>query len=155
MKPLELSQIADLFEGVALQKSSFHPGERIFEEHDPANSVFFIEQGSVQVGMSDQTIAVLIAGNFFGEHCLAYLGRRVNSVTALEETVVCSIERDEMLKALYATPVLLEAFVTNLTDQQETLYLLLLELELSRRAPRNSRQEWVASGGDAPPKTWK
>lgn len=149
MKPL-LSQIADLFEGVALQRASFHPGERIFEEHDPGNSVFFIEQGSVQVGMSDQPIAVLIAGSFFGEHCLAYPGHRVNSVTALEDTVVCSIERDEMLKALYATPVLREAFVINLIDQQETLHLL-LELELSRKPSRNSRPEWVASGGDAPP----
>jgi hypothetical protein len=43
-----------------------------------------------------------------------------------------------MLKALHAIPVLREAFVINLIDQQEDLYLL-LELELSRRASENTR----------------
>ena len=127
----------DLPEDIPLQKVSFHPGEKIFEEHDPGDSVFFIEQGSVRVGMSNQTIAVLMAGSFFGEHCLAYPGCRINSATALEDTVVGRIERDEMRKALHALPFLREAFVVNLINQQATLCLL-LELQLSRRSSQNS-----------------
>jgi CRP-like cAMP-binding protein len=135
MKPSELShrQISD-FGGIALQRCSFHPGERIFEERDPGDSVLFIEQGSVQVGMSNQTIAILLAGSFFGEHCLEYPGYRVNSATALEDTVVCRIERDDMLEALRTIPTLREAFLVDLIDQQEKILYLLLELEWSRRA---------------------
>jgi CRP-like cAMP-binding protein len=134
MKPSELShlRISD-FEGMVLQRSSFHQGEKIFDERDPGDSVLFIEQGSVEIGMLNRTLAVLLAGSFFGEHCLAYPGYRVNSATALEDTVVCRIERDEMLEALRTIPTLREAFLVDLIDQQETLYLL-LELELSRGA---------------------
>jgi CRP-like cAMP-binding protein len=135
MKPSELShrRISD-FSGIALQRCSFHPGERIFEERNPGDSVLFIEQGSVQVGMSNQTIAILLAGSFFGEHCLEYPGYRVNSATALEDTVVCRIERDDMLEALRIIPTLREAFLVDLIDQQEKILYLLLELEWSRRA---------------------
>jgi CRP-like cAMP-binding protein len=127
----------DLPEDIPLQKVSFRPGERIFEEDDPGDSVFFIEQGSVRVDVSSQTIAVLMAGSFLGEHCLVYPGCRMNSATALEDTVVSRIERDEMLRALDALPFLREAFVVNLISQQATLYLL-LELQLSRRSSQNS-----------------
>jgi CRP/FNR family cyclic AMP-dependent transcriptional regulator len=79
---------------------------KIFSQGDPADAVFYIQQGRVKLKvMSKQdkeaVIAILGAGDFLGEACL--IGQRVCLATAvaIAPSFVLRIERNEMLRVLH------------------------------------------------------
>lgn len=73
----------------------------IFAQGDPADAVFYIEAGKVKVTVlshqgKEAVLALLGAGDFFGEGCMTEQTHRMTSAVAMEE---CTIARLE--KALY------------------------------------------------------
>ena len=62
--------------GVGRFIGKYKSGEVIFLQGDPADAVFYIQKGKVQVAVvskqgKEGVVAVLGAGEFFGEGCLA------------------------------------------------------------------------------------
>ena len=56
--------------------SSYEAAAMIFAQGDPATSVMYVEEGAVRLSVlshagKEAVIAVLEAGHFFGEGCLA------------------------------------------------------------------------------------
>lgn len=97
MNPEELKQIAVLqgmdhdalarLAGV-LEEKEFADGETVFAEDDPGDSMFFIAQGCVRiekraqtVGALHKTLALLDAGDYFGE--MALLDQKPRSAAAV------------------------------------------------------------------------
>jgi CRP/FNR family cyclic AMP-dependent transcriptional regulator len=77
--------------------TGFDENAIIFRQDDPAASLFNIHKGKVKLTVvsksgKEAVIAVLGAGDFFGEGCLAGQQRRMSTATALTE---CSVERME------------------------------------------------------------
>jgi len=80
-------------------------GKTIFRQGDPADAVFYVEKGKVQITVvSDQgkeaVIAILEAGEFFGEGCLAGQPLHMASAGAMAESTIVRIEKDRMIREL-------------------------------------------------------
>lgn len=74
----------------------------VFAQGDPANAIFHILTGKIKVTVvskagKEAVIAVLGAGDFFGEACLAGQKLRISTATAMTD---CSIQRLDKASAL-------------------------------------------------------
>ncbi len=111
----------DRFEwaGVTTQRLHHVPATIIFAQGDPATSVMFVERGNVRLSVVSHTgkeavIAVLDAGIFFGEGCLAGQPRRMATATAMVPTTVIIVEKDEMKRQLQAQPAFANRFLSHM-----------------------------------------
>src|SRR5436305_2983823 len=91
----------------------------IFSQGDPADSVFYIQKGKVQLTVvskigKEATIAMLGQGNFFGEGSLAGQSLRMGSAEAMTDCQLLRIEKKAMMDALHREPALSEVFVAYL-----------------------------------------
>jgi CRP/FNR family transcriptional regulator, cyclic AMP receptor protein len=101
----------------AARRHRYAPGEVVFHEGDPADSLHMIESGRVSVGLTTSygnqvTFAIESQGEMFGE--LALLSpdsRRTATVTALERTETMIIHRDEFDRMRRDQPQVTEALL--------------------------------------------
>jgi signal transduction histidine kinase len=82
----------------AIQPMRFRPGEIIFEENDPGDSLYLIAEGSVKIskkgrGGQQETLAYLMAEDFFGEMALIDTGKRSAQAAAVDDVLVGRIDR--------------------------------------------------------------
>ncbi len=95
-------------------------GAGIFAQGDSCDSVFYIKEGTVKLTvLSEQgkeaTIALLNAGDFIGEECLATVQSfRSATATALTECVLLRISNAEMNRVLHHEPAMSVMFVAYL-----------------------------------------
>lgn len=95
---------------------TYAPKDVIFCQGDPADAVYYIEKGGVQISVvSDQgkegVVAMLKPGEFFGEGCLAGQEVHISSATAVGEATVVSIDKASMIRVLHEQPNLSEMFM--------------------------------------------
>jgi CRP/FNR family cyclic AMP-dependent transcriptional regulator len=95
---------------------TFKPKETVFSQGDPADSVFYIQQGKVKLSVlspqgKEAVVAVLEKEHFFGEQCLT--GHFVQSMTAtvIEQASVLRITRAKMTRVLQDEPSFSELFL--------------------------------------------
>ena len=105
--------------GVPLQRIEYDPAATIFAQGDAATSVLFVESGSVRLSVLSHTgkeavIAVLEAGRFFGEGCLASQPRRMSTATAIAASRIISVEKADMVRELHARPAFADRFLTHM-----------------------------------------
>jgi CRP/FNR family cyclic AMP-dependent transcriptional regulator len=108
--------------GAGRSNLKYRPKETIFRQGDPADAVFYIEKGGVQITvLSDQgkegVIAMLGANEFFGEGCLAGQELHMASATAVGEAIVASIKKATMIRVLHEQPKLSEMFMAFLLSR--------------------------------------
>jgi CRP-like cAMP-binding protein len=101
--------------GTGRSKIALTPKQEIFRQGDPADAVFYIERGRVQLNVvSDQgkegIIAMLQTGDFFGEGCLAGQPVHMASAVAMAETDVIKIEKATMVTLLHDQAAFSELF---------------------------------------------
>lgn len=95
-------------------------GQRIFSQGDDAAAVFYIQTGKIKLSVvskrgKEATIALLGAGNFLGEECIAAMQlQRVATATALIPSTLLRIERAEMVRVLHKEQSFSEVFVSYL-----------------------------------------
>src|SRR6266702_7439230 len=89
---------------------------KIFSQGDPAESVFYIQQGRVKLKVKSRqgkeaVIAILGAGDFLGEACL--IGQTVCLATAavMAPSFILRIEKNEMLRVLHEEREFSDLFV--------------------------------------------
>ena len=105
--------------GVSLQVLAHTPTAIIFSQGDTATSVMFIETGEVRISVVSQggkeaVIAVLGAGTFFGEGCLAGQPKRMATATAIAPCTILTIETSEMARQLQARPDIADRFLSHM-----------------------------------------
>jgi CRP-like cAMP-binding protein len=94
--------------------------QTIFSQGDASDSVFYIQKGKVKLTVISQagkeaTIALLGAGNFLGEDCIAAVQPlRLATAVAITPVSVLRIERKEMVRVLHDEKLFSEVFVTYL-----------------------------------------
>jgi CRP/FNR family transcriptional regulator, cyclic AMP receptor protein len=101
--------------GVRRSSVEYQPKEAVFQQGDIADAVFYIESGTVQIAvLSDQgkegVVAMLGAGDFFGEGCLAGQDIQLASATAHTAATIMRIEKAAMTRALQEQPAFAERF---------------------------------------------
>ncbi len=85
------------------------PGEIVYREGDPADCVYFIEKGEVEVSRSHygqkDGIATLRAGDYFGE--MSVLSDRPNrnaTVRAITEAKIAALGKENFLRMMFTVP---------------------------------------------------
>lgn len=81
-----------------IQVVQSHPGDVIFVENEPGDCLYLIAEGSVKVSKKgragqQETLAHLLAGDFFGEMALIDGGKRSAQASAGGETILGRIDR--------------------------------------------------------------
>jgi len=93
------------------------PQEAFFCQGDPAESVFYLQNGRARVtvishGGKEATITLLSAGEFIGENSLASAGAlHISTATSITACTALKIERKEMLRAMHEEWALSEIFI--------------------------------------------
>ena len=94
----------------------------IFQQGDLADAVFYIQEGNVKLAViSEQgkegVVAMLGAGDFFGEGCLAGQPVHMASAAATTGSTIARIEKDTMIGVLHDEPKLSEMFIAFLLSR--------------------------------------
>lgn len=105
--------------GVRIQRVEYEPATTIFAQGDPATSVMYVEHGVVRLSVlshagKEAVVAVLEAGHFFGEGCLAGQAQRIATATAVAPCTVLAVEKQEMVRQLHAQPAFADRFLTHM-----------------------------------------
>jgi len=97
-----------------------YPSKRgIFRQGDPADAVYVIEKGKVRLTVvSDQgkegVIAILGAGDFLGEGCIAGQPLYLSTASTLVTSELIRIEKARMIRMLTEQPILAQVFIGHL-----------------------------------------
>jgi CRP/FNR family transcriptional regulator, cyclic AMP receptor protein len=97
--------------------ATYRKDQKVFSQGDPADSVFFIQNGKVKVYvLSEQGKEAVVAlhgsGDFFGEGCLTGQPLRLATVSPITESVVMRIDKAAMLRVLRNEPKFSERFMS-------------------------------------------
>ena len=108
--------------GVARKTGEFRKKETIFSQGDPAKNVLYIRKGGVRLSVVNETgkeavVAVLGPGDFFGEGCLAGQAIRIGTATAITDTAVLIIEKNEMMRVLHAEHEFSDRFIAHMLSR--------------------------------------
>jgi CRP-like cAMP-binding protein len=113
--PFDLQEFLDS-SGIAKTVETYARTAIIFSQGDVAQHVLYIQSGSVKLSVLSRTgkeavVAILGAGDFFGEGCLAGQARRMATARALDTTAALVVEKPQMLRMLHAHPALADRFL--------------------------------------------
>jgi CRP/FNR family transcriptional regulator, cyclic AMP receptor protein len=99
--------------------SNYRTNQTVFLQGDPADSVFYIQDGKVKVCViSDQGKEAVVAlhgtGDFFGEGCLIGQPLRLATAAALTECVIMRLDKAAIVRVLHDEPKFAEMFLSYL-----------------------------------------
>ena len=110
--------------GVTRGKTSvaYRSDRRIFDQGQPADSIFYIRKGNVKLSViskqgKEAIVATLSAGEFLGEGCLAGQPLRMATATAVTDCTFFRIEKLLMLRMLHEKHEISELFVSHLLSR--------------------------------------
>src|SRR3989442_12087389 len=152
------SHLEEMTEGK--QTLQFEKGERIYTQGNPADAVFFIQQGKVKVTAvspagKEATLSIHGKGDFFGLGCLSGLNGqnlRVNTATTVEPSLLLRLEKSALVSALHQHQALSRSFIDYLptcnTNIQEDLCDQLLHPSEKRLARVLLKLSRLGENGD-------
>jgi CRP/FNR family transcriptional regulator, cyclic AMP receptor protein len=108
--------------GTGPTSTTYQPKQIVYRQGDPADAVHYIQAGKVQLMVvSEQgkegVIAMLGAGEFFGEGCIARQPLRMASAATMVKSTIIRIEKAVMLRLLHQQPALSEMFMSFLLSR--------------------------------------
>jgi len=97
--------------------STYRERQTVFTQGDPADSVFYIQEGKVKVCVtSEQGKEAVVAlhgdGEFFGEGCLTGQPLRLAMVAAVTECVIMRLDKAAIVRVLHDEPKFSEMFMS-------------------------------------------
>jgi CRP-like cAMP-binding protein len=108
--------------GVGKTVVSLKKKDAAFSQGAPADAVFYIRKGKVQLTVvsttgKEATLGILGEGEFFGEGGLAGQALRMGSATAMTDCELLRIDKKEMMLALRREHTFSDLFEEDLVDQ--------------------------------------
>lgn len=93
--------------------------ETVFSQGDAADSIFYVRKGKIKLTViskqgKEAVIAMLGAGDFFGEGCLAGQIRRMATCTTMCPCSLARLEKVAAIRVLHEEPVFSELFLQHL-----------------------------------------
>lgn len=94
----------------------------LFSQGDAADAVFYIQEGRVKLTVvssqgREAVVAILGAGDFVGESCLAGQPLRLATATSLEHSTVVRIDKTAIIRVLHDEPTFAELFISHLLSR--------------------------------------
>jgi CRP/FNR family cyclic AMP-dependent transcriptional regulator len=105
--------------GIARKIAKYQRDEVIFTQGDPCEHVLYIQKGGVKLSVLSKSgreavVAMLGAGEFFGEGCLAGQPIRMGSATATSESAILLVDKDQMVRLLHKQHALSDRFIAHM-----------------------------------------
>src|SRR6202040_3626374 len=102
--------------------TEFRENQTIFSQGDPADTVMYVQKGSVKLtvvneGGKEAIVAIFGPGDFFGEGGMAGQTLRMGTTTAIAPTTVLVIEKPEMIRVLHAEHELSDRFIAHMLSR--------------------------------------
>jgi CRP/FNR family transcriptional regulator, cyclic AMP receptor protein len=96
--------------------ASYRKNQNIFAQGEPANSVFYIQEGKVKVYVisergKEAVVALHGNGDFFGEGCLTGQPLRLATAVAMTECVIMRLDKVAIVRVLHEEPKFSETFM--------------------------------------------
>jgi CRP-like cAMP-binding protein len=112
--------LAELSRGKTV--AEYSADRRIFDQGQPADSIFYVRKGKVKLSVISQQgkeaiVATLSAGEFLGEGCLAGQPLRMSTATTVTDCSLFRIEKLLMLRMLHEKREISELFVAHLLSR--------------------------------------
>ncbi|MGB9458951.1 MAG: Crp/Fnr family transcriptional regulator [Bryobacteraceae bacterium] len=97
-------------------------GQVIFSQGDPADAVFYLQKGRVKLSVvsnsgREAVLAIIGAGSFFGESCLAAQPIRLKSATSIGDSTIVRVAKQTMLELIRRRPEFSEVFMMHLLSR--------------------------------------
>ena len=105
--------------GVRTHRADYGALAEIFAQGAPASSVMYVDTGTVRLSVlshagKEAVVAVLNAGHFFGEGCLAGQTLRMATATAMTASSIRTVEQPEMVRQLRERPTFANTFLIHM-----------------------------------------
>ena len=105
--------------GLARTIVTYGKGQLLFARGDHCQSVIYLQQGRVKLSVispegKEAVTALLYAGDFLGEGCLAGQSARVATAAALEFTVALLIGKQEMIRVVHEEHQFSDRFIAHI-----------------------------------------
>ncbi len=100
-----------------------HPKSRqIFLQGAPADAIFYIQKGKIKLTVvskqgKEAVVAILGAGDFFGEGCLAGQPIRMASASTMSECSIMRLEKAGVIRLLHEQPAFSELLLHHLLSR--------------------------------------
>jgi CRP-like cAMP-binding protein len=96
--------------------TDYSKDQKVFSQGDGAQAIFYLKKGKVKLTVvskqgKEAVIAILGAGDFFGEGCLAGQPQRMSTVTTLSECSIVRIDKADTVGVLHDEPAFSEMFL--------------------------------------------
>src|ERR671923_1374830 len=118
---------------IVITLRQYEAGEVIVQENDFGDTAYLIEQGQVEVSkeLNGQNVhlAYLGAGETFGEMSMIDEKPRSATVTAVTETVVSEIRRDDFFNSFQTDPKVALTLLQVLFERLREAHALILQLQ--------------------------
>jgi CRP/FNR family transcriptional regulator, cyclic AMP receptor protein len=94
----------------------------LFRQGEPAEAVFYIQKGKIKLTVvskqgKEAVVALLGAGDFFGEGCLAGQPLRVASASTMSECSIMRLEKTAVIRLLHDQPAFSEVLLHHLLSR--------------------------------------
>ena len=126
--PTDMFDPKDFLEKVGAGKEilEFHKNQKVFEQGEVADTVFYIQKGKVKLTvLSEQgkeaVVAILEPLQFFGEGCMNGHKLRISTATTMEDCVIMSITKSAMITTLHDEPKFSELFMAYLLTRNSRI----------------------------------
>jgi CRP/FNR family transcriptional regulator, cyclic AMP receptor protein len=108
--------------GVRTERVEYPAHAAIFTQGDPAASVMYVERGAVRLSVlshsgKEAVVALLDAGHFFGEGCLAGQPQRMATAKAMTPSTILVVDKREMARQLHARPAFANRFLGHMLSR--------------------------------------
>lgn len=117
----------------AFQRRTYAPGEVIFRDGDPGDSLFVVEKGQVRIwkgdGGHDVPLGIIDEGGVFGEMAIFDRQPRMANASAAVESVVMRMPATVLREGLWGADPLLRQLVQILINNVRTMARRIDELE--------------------------
>lgn len=111
--------LASVGEGRSSSVVKLSKDQIVFAQGDRADAVFYIREGKVKFSVvseqgKEAIVAILDAGEFFGEGCLAGQTRRIATATTMTDAVAVRLEKAAVTRVIQHEPEFSEVFIAHL-----------------------------------------
>lgn len=96
--------------------SGYRKNQKLFAQGDPADSVFYVQEGQVKVCViselgKEAVVALHKKGDFFGEGCLTGQPLRLATVIAMTDCVIMRLDKASIARVIRDEPKFSEFFM--------------------------------------------
>ena len=102
--------------------TSYRKGQVVFAQADTADGIYYIQKGKLKLTVVSKTgkeavVALLGAGDFFGEGCLAGQQVRMSTAAAMSDCAIMRLEKADTVRVLHDEPAFSELFLKYLLSR--------------------------------------